>query len=198
MPRIGTMSPDEDTERAPRLPGVGPGRPLRADARRNRARVVDAARAAFAEEGFEVPLDVIARRAGVGAGTIYRHFPSKEALFAAVQQEQVQELITRAQALLASDDPAAAFAQFMELLAGQAEVKRDLPEAIAVPTGLGQQLQSVLGTLLERAQAVGAVRPDLTAGDLIALLKALYQLARTADRPRIDRLRAVVLAGLRP
>jgi len=175
-----------------------PGRPLRADARRNRARVVDAARAAFAEEGFEVPLDVIARRAGVGAGTIYRHFPSKEALFAAVQQEQVQELITRAQALLASDDPAAAFAQFMELLAGQAEVKRDLPEAIAVPTGLGQQMQSVLGTLLERAQAVGAVRPDLTAGDLIALLKALYQLARTADRPRIDRLRAVVLAGLRP
>ena len=175
-----------------------PGRPLRADARRNRARVVDAARAAFAEEGFEVPLDVIAQRAGVGAGTVYRHFPSKEALFAAVQQEQVQELITRAQALLASDDPAEAFSQFMELLAGQAEVKRDLPEAIAVPTGLGQQMQSVLGALLERAQAAGAVRPDLTAGDLVALLKALYQLARTADRPQLDRLRAVVLGGLRP
>ena len=198
MPRIGTMSPDDDTERAPRLLEAVPGRPLRADARRNRARVVDAARAAFAEEGFEVPLDVIAQRAGVGAGTVYRHFPSKEALFAAVQQEQVQELITQAQALLASDDPAEAFSQFMELLAGQAEVKRDLPEAIAVPTGLGQQMQSVLGALLERAQAAGAVRPDLTAGDLVALLKALYQLARTADRPQLDRLRAVVLGGLRP
>ena len=76
MSRIGTMSPDDDTERAPRLLEAVPGRPLRADARRNRARVVDAARAAFAEEGFEVPLDVIAQRAGVGAGTVYRHFPS--------------------------------------------------------------------------------------------------------------------------
>lgn len=193
--RIGTMTPD-NTERPPRLPAAT--RPLRADARRNRARVLDAARAVFAEQGFDVPLDVIAQHAGVGAGTVYRHFPSKEALFTAVQEEQVHELVTRAQTLLSSDDPATAFDTFMELLTDQAQVKRDLPEAITIPTELGQQMQQVLTALLDRAQKAGSVRPDLTSGDLVALLKALFQVARHADPHQLNRLRNVVLAGLHP
>jgi AcrR family transcriptional regulator len=160
--------------------------------------VLDAARAAFAEQGVDVPLDVIARRAGVGAGTVYRHFPSKEALFAAVQEEQVQDLIVRAEGLLASDHPGRAFDTFMGLLADQARVKRDLPEAITVSTELGKRMQQVLAALLKRAQTAGTVRADLTAGDLVALLKALIQIAQDADPHQLDRLRAVVLAGLRP
>jgi len=173
-------------------------RPLRADARRNRARVVDAARAAFAEHGVDVPLDVIAARAGVGAGTVYRHFPSKEALFAAVQEEGVRELVATAEGLLAAGDPGGAFFTFLDLLADQAAVKRDLPEAIAVPSGLGDRMRAALGALLDRAQRAGAVRADLVADDLVALLKALFQVARTADAPQLARLRGVVLAGLRP
>jgi len=192
------MTPDKDTERPPRLATAVPGRPLRADARRNRARVVDAARAAFAEQGFEVPLDVIAARAGVGAGTVYRHFPSKEALFAAVQEEQVRELIARAQELLTSEAPGTAFYVLMGLLADQAQVKRDLPDAITVPSDVGQQMQTVLTALLDRAREAGTVRPDLTADDLVALLKALFQIARDADVHQINRLRTVILSGLHP
>jgi AcrR family transcriptional regulator len=162
--------------------------------------VIDAARVAFAEQGVDVPLDEIARRAGVGAGTVYRHFPSKEALFTAVQEEQVRALLATAQDLLtsASADPATAFYGFMDLLARQAEVKRDLPEALAVATDLGRQMQTVLAALLEQAQTAGAVRPELTGDDLVALLKALFQVAREADPEQIERLRTVVLAGLRP
>jgi len=160
--------------------------------------VVDAARAAFAEQGVDVPLDVIAARAGVGAGTVYRHFPSKEALFAAVQEEQVHHLIAQAEDLLARGDPATAFDTFMGLLADQARVKRDLPEAITVPTEVGERMQQVLAALLGRAQTAGSVRADLTAGDLVALLKALIQIGRDADPDQLHRLRTVVLAGLRP
>src|SRR3954449_5612758 len=84
----------DDTERAPRL--STPDRPLRADARRNRERVLTAAREAFAESGYGVPLDAIAARGGVGPGTVYRHFPTKEALFEAVTVARVRELVALA------------------------------------------------------------------------------------------------------
>ena len=144
-----------------------------------------------------MPLDVIAARAGVGAGTVYRQFPSKEALFAAVQEEAVRDLIVCAEGLLTADDPASGFDTFLELLADQARIKRDLPEAITVPTELGARMREVLAALLERAQEAGAVRTDLTAGDLVILLKALVQIARDADPNQLSRLRAVMFAGLR-
>ena len=90
--------------------GATPGpRRLRADARRNRQRVLDAATAAFATEGVAVPVDEIARRAGVGAGTVYRHFPTKEALVEAIVLSRVEWLIGEARVLAGTDDPGTAF-----------------------------------------------------------------------------------------
>ncbi len=82
-----------------------PARPLRADAARNRARVLDVAYETFAAEGLSVPIDEIARRAGVGAGTVYRHFPTKESLFAAVIENRMQRIVDDGYALLKSEGP---------------------------------------------------------------------------------------------
>ena len=89
-----------------------PDRPLRADARRNREQVLRAAREAFAESGYGVPLDEIAARAGVGPGTVYRHFPAKEALFQAVVTARIEDLLGDARARADGDDPGGAFSAF--------------------------------------------------------------------------------------
>src|ERR1700749_2405710 len=94
------------------LPGTGPdqrSRSVRADARRNRSRVLDAARGAFASDGLAIPLDEIARRAGVGPGTVYRHYPTKDALFAAVVADRLERLTEQARQLQATLDPGQAF-----------------------------------------------------------------------------------------
>ena len=115
-------------------------RPLRADARRNRERVLEAARAAFGAEGSDVSLDDIARRAGVGAGTVYRHFATKDALFEAVVLDRIGELVEEAHALADDPDPGRAFLSFVELLARaqySTAVRRDInvSDVMALMTG---------------------------------------------------------------
>src|SRR5579862_4979056 len=141
-------------------------RPLRADARRNREKVLRAARDAFAASGFAVPLDEIAARAGVGPGTVYRHFPTKEALFEAVAAGRVEDLIADARARADTANPEEAFFGFMARIGQEAQAKRDLPDAIAVPGPLQDAVREALAALLRRAQDAGAVRADVTAGDL--------------------------------
>jgi AcrR family transcriptional regulator len=148
-------------------------RPLRADARRNREKVLRAARDAFATSGFGVPLDEIAARAGVGPGTVYRHFPTKEALFEAVITARIEDLIADARARVGSADPGAAFFGFLTRIGQEAAVKRDLSDAIAVPGALQNELYAALDLLLRRAQQAGAVRADIAAPELIALLKGV-------------------------
>jgi AcrR family transcriptional regulator len=172
---------------------------LRADARRNRQRVLDAARDAFAESGRAVPLDEIAARAGVGPGTVYRHFPTKEDLFQAVVAARVEDLVADARRRAADPDAGAAFFGFLDRLAAEGAAKRDTSDAIAVPGAVRAALHEALAELLQRAQAAGAVRPDVTAGDLIALFKGM--LTAVHDEPgatRADLLVSVVSAGLRP
>jgi len=179
-------------------------RPLRADARRNRERVLAAARAAFAESGFAVPLDEIAVRAGVGPGTVYRHFPTKEALFEAVALARVQDLVADARARAADPEPGTAFEGFLARLAAEAVAKADLPDALA---GSGSarvaaavaELHEALDELLRRAQRSGDVRGDIAAGDVIALFKGLLQATRSgaAGSARPDLLLAVIRDGLR-
>ncbi|WP_103383581.1 TetR/AcrR family transcriptional regulator [Pseudonocardia dioxanivorans] len=176
-------------------------RPLRADARRNREKVLRAAQEAFAEHGMGVPLDEIAGRAGVGPGTVYRHFPTKEALFEAVVAARMQDLITAARAGAHAADPGEAFFGFLALLADEAGVKRDLSDALVAPpavaTSLRTDLRAALEVLLTRAQQAGAVRDGIRVDDLFALLKGLMAaLVETADDAR-DRLIAVVVDGLR-
>src|SRR5262252_10517217 len=179
------------------------GRPLRADAARNRERVLRAARQAFAESGYGVPLDEIAARAGVGPGTVYRHFPAKEALFQAVITARVEDLIDDARARADADDPDGAFFGFLARIGEEAAAKRDMPDAIAIAGSLQDRLHSAVDVLLRRAQEAGAVRADIRTPDLIVLLKGLLASIQDAqaaapDPALRDRVLAVLTDGLRP
>ena len=187
-----------------------PPRPQRADAVRNRAKVLDAARAAFAAEGLAVPLDEIARRAGVGAGTVYRHFPTKEALFEAVIADQLAALAEDAEARAAEGgDPGEQFFTFFATVIEDGTRKADLADALtSAGVDLRQEtlasagrLQRALAALLEGAQRAGAVRPDVDTMDLHALAAG----ALAAERKRVSgpnaepgRLTRIIADGLRP
>ena len=200
--------PDVDLARAPRTGAAqgaaaqgaaGPGRALRADAARNRENVLRAAREAFAESGYGVPLDEIAARAGVGPGTVYRHFPTKEALFEAVVTARVQDLVADARARADASDPGAAFFDFLARIAAESAAKRDLPDAISIAGSLRKDLNAALDVLLRRAQQAEAVRADVRTPDLIVLFKGLFaSLADISDPARRDLVFAVLADGLRP
>ncbi len=177
-------------------------RPLRADARRNREKVLRAAQEVFAASGYGVPLDEIAARAGVGPGTVYRHFPSKEELFEAVVTARVRDLIDDARGRSGDADPGEAFFGFLGRFRQEAAAKRDLPEAIAITGSLQEELHAALDALLRRAQQAGAVRPEITTQDIITLLKGLLSSINdgppgAASQARADRLLNVVADGLR-
>ncbi len=176
-------------------------RPLRADAQRNRDRVLDAARDVFAESGYGVPLDEIADRAGVGPGTVYRHFPTKEALFQAVVAARVADLVDDARRRVADADPGEAFFGFLARLGAEGATKRDFPDAITIRDPLRDELHQAMAVLLHRAQDSGAVRPGITVADVVALLKGLLTSAHDGhdghDPSRMERILAVVIDGLR-
>ncbi|MGY0058593.1 TetR/AcrR family transcriptional regulator [Streptomyces sp. LZ34] len=170
------------------------GRPLRADARRNRERILRAAREAFAAEGIAVPLDEIARRAGVGPGTVHRHFPTKETLFEAVVREHLEQLAHEARAALADAAAGPAFFAFLTRMATEADAKQDLSEAITEAGGrmgteteaLAADLRDLFDALLTRAQAAGAVRKDVDAADVQAIVVGALVAGRRrgrSDRP---------------
>jgi AcrR family transcriptional regulator len=182
------------------------GPPLRADARRNRDLILAAADEAFADEGLGVPVDEIARRAGVGAGTLYRHFPTKEALFEAVLVAHMDRLACYGRGLASSDRPDEALFEFVRGLASEATSKRSLVEALsgagydikATSLEAKTDLEEAFQNLLSRAQSAGLVRPDVQVADLMGLVMGTCALA--ADE-RTDcsqsRMLAVVFAGLR-
>ena len=153
-------------------------RPLRADARRNRAKVLEAAEEVFASEGLAVPIDEVARRAGVGVGTVYRHFPTKEALFEAIVVARLEALVERAEELCTSDDPGAAMFTFIAELVDLAVKKKDLTDELAragvqseeLVAGVKERLEDGFEVLLKRAQAAGAVRLDINRTDVTALV----------------------------
>ena len=184
-------------------------RPPRADAVRNRARVLDAASEAFAAEGVAVPLDEIARRAGVGAGTVYRHFPTKEALFEAVLTDRVLGLAADAESRLAADaDPGEAFFGFFFAMINTGRAKADLAEALAA-AGFGlspetrqasARLLGGFGALVERAQQAGALRADVSTQDLHALIVAALAGEKRAEANsdhETGRMTRIICDGLR-
>ena len=182
-------------------------RPLRADARRNRERVLAAATAAFAAEGLSVPLDEIARRAGVGPGTLYRHFPAKEALWAAVLDSRLQRLAARQRRCTDAPDPGEALLGFIDRLVAEAAPKRDLADALASAgtdvsatlTGTATRLREAIGELLATAQRSGTIRADIGVAELMAILSGiLFALrGRSGDQPDPHRAVAVLRDGLR-
>ncbi len=153
-------------------------RPLRADAQRNRQRVLEAAEAVFASEGISVPVDVIAEKAGVGVGTLYRHFPTKEKLFEAILVQRIIEIAADARSRLEADDPGVAFFGFLQYLVEESTLKRDLILALAgagvefevVVAGPKQDLHDAVTGLLLAAQDAGAVRTDVTSAMVLSLI----------------------------
>jgi AcrR family transcriptional regulator len=193
--------PTEDTEA-----GCGAHLVKRADARRNRVQILKAAEESFAEFGVGVPIDVIAQRACVGVGTVYRHFPTKEALAEAVIASRMQQLAEDANALATSDNPGEAFYSFVQRLAEEGTAKRDLVDALSgagieVKAKLSAEKEAMdqaMGALLERAQAVGAVRQDVELADLFGLIMGTCALAGSVDVGcSRTRMLSVVCDGLR-
>jgi AcrR family transcriptional regulator len=188
---------------------AGEPRSMRADAQRNYEKLLAAASAAFLEHGADdVSLEEIARRAGVGIGTLYRHFPTRQALLEAVYRDQVELLRARAEELLAGDSAGDAFASWVRALAAFSSTKRSLISAMLATLGKDSELLSSCSlvirtaaeTLLARAQQAGAVRPDVTATDVIRLVHGISIASERmpTDPAQADRMLALILDGLRP
>ncbi|HVQ49187.1 MAG TPA: helix-turn-helix domain-containing protein [Mycobacterium sp.] len=177
-----------------------PERPLRADAARNRARVLEAALETFAADGLSVPIDEIARRAGVGAGTVYRHFPAKEDLVEAVIADQMQRIIDGGHALLEAGNPGEALFTFLRAAVEWSATNRGLVDALADSGNevkdAEEQFKDLLGALLRAAQDAGTARKDVGVADVKALMVGL-QAMHSYNDDAAARLRDVVLDGLR-
>jgi AcrR family transcriptional regulator len=192
--RYGVVTPDVN----------GRARPLRADAARNRARVLDAAHECVAAKGAAVSTEEIARCAGVGVGTVFRHFPTKEALLQAVFADRLSRFAAEADRLAAGTDPRTALFAVLTRAVDTYATKHAIADALSaagVEAGplaalAGATLRDTLARLLAAAQRAGTVRADVTADDLVALLLGTLRAAEYAGGSP-DRLLAVVLDGLR-
>lgn len=182
-------------------------RPLRADAQQNRERVLEVAREVFAH-GLDAPIDDIAQRAGVGIGTVYRHFPNKEALFEAIVIHSLEHFLDDTKPLETSGDPSQAFMDFVDkyLVAGAA--KRSFMKALnksGLPTKRGPMqkmfdgIRESLAVILARAQKAKVIRADVGPEEVLALLRGISAANDGYDGESKDRalLRTVVLDGLR-
>jgi AcrR family transcriptional regulator len=182
-------------------------RPMRADARRNHERLLAVAKVAFAARGAEASLDDIARQAGVGAGTLYRHFPTREALLEAVYREEVEILCREADRLGGDQDPAQALAAWLRALVRYVATKRGLSTALKAMVGTDSAVFAVCheaitrhgGALLEGAQRAGAVRADLSLSDLLRLASAIGTATEQAphDEGLAERLLGLMMDGWR-
>ena len=178
-------------------------RPKRADARRNQEKLLAAAREAFTERGKEASLEDIARRAGVGIGTLYRNFPTREALLEAVYVDEVEEISRKAHDL-ADRDPWEALTAWLREYAGFSATKRALLDAMlatmdadaAVFTSCRTAIMDAGGLLLRRAQEAGVVRPDTSVIDVVRMVSSIAAIP-TADPGQVERILDVALDGLR-
>lgn len=212
---IQPMNPRQDLPAAtgyagstPQPPGAVPGRALRRDAARNRQRILKAAADVFTERGLDASLDDVARRAGVGVGTVYRRFPSKAALADALFEQRIDALVLLAEQASTEPDPWAGLVAFLEraaeMLAGDRGLRQILMFAAHGHDRVGyarDRMRPAVARLLERAQAAGQVRADLAPTDVPILefmVGAIAEYAREV-RPTIwRRYLALMLDALRP
>ncbi|MEW1861627.1 TetR/AcrR family transcriptional regulator [Streptomyces sp. NPDC088194] len=183
------------TERAPR----------RADAEQNRARIVDVARVALTESA-DATLNSIAKRAGVGQGTLYRHFATREALLLAVYRQDIEELLCAAPELLRAHEqrPLDALRLWLDRLAAYGRIKHGVAQAVEAATRADlsneyyDRVIDTIGSLLRAGQDAGAVRADVDAPDVLLLVDFLWRSDQGPDwEPRTRHLLGLVLDGLR-
>ncbi len=182
-------------------------RPMRADAVKNRRRILEVAEAVFAAEGVSVPIDTVAERAGVGVGTLYRHFPTKETLFEAIVMLRLQELIESATVHSEGGDPADALFAFLREFARQASAKRDLFEALnsagfdikSQCSEMVDEMKRSIDHLRQRAVDTGEVRSDVSTEEMIGLLSGACQAVShgAPGEVNVQRMVEVVFDGLR-
>lgn len=181
---------------------------VRADAQRNHDKILEAAEEVFALEGVTAPIDMVAERAGVGIGTLYRHFPTKESLFEAIVTTRLSSLLASADGFTRDLDPAIALDAFLREFARQAAEKQDLFQALGQAgidvkskySGLVDELADRVETLRQRAVAAGAIRGDVSSNDIMNLVVGTCHAAghNGSDDEGLQRLVSVVIAGLQP
>ena len=195
------------TAAGPAPDAVRPVRQPRADKQRNRERLIGTAKVAFADVGVDVSLEEIARRAGVGIGTLYRHFPTRDAVVEAVYRREVEQLAGAATRLLATLPPAEALREWMRLAVDYIATKKVMASALGAIVGgapelvaaSGARITDALFLLVDRASASGDIRPDVTPDDLLrALVGFTYGNAGAGWQASALRLVDILMDGLRP
>ncbi len=182
------------------------GRPLRADARRNRQRVLEVAAAAFTAEGLGVSVHEIARRAGVGTGTVSRHFPTKEALFQAIVLDRIERCVTTARTLAETEEPGVAFFAYFAYMVDEGAADHALADALvgggfdieAAAARSEHDIMGALHQLLTAAQQTGSIRTDVDTADVRALIAGCLARERDqADQTARQRMITIASDGLR-
>ncbi len=179
-------------------------KPLRADARRNRERLLDAALALFVECGPDVALEAVAKRAGVGIGTLYRHFPTREALVEAAYRSEVGHLCEAAEELLRDRAPDAALAAFMDRFVDYAATKRGMKPMLMAVAESGsdvfadtrEQIVGAVARLVDAGVAAGAIRSDVDADDVLRAMGIVWSLP-AGQEEQARRVLGIVMDGLR-
>lgn len=189
------------------MTATDPTRPMRADARENREKLLSVASREFAEGGPGVSLELIAHNTGVGIGTLYRHFPTREALIEAVYRNEVDQLCGAASSLLAERPPADALAEWMERFVSYAKTKRGLSGALKAvaasqsdlfPT-TRKRLLAAIGELLKAGVAAGQIRSDVGAEDVMISINAIWTITAEGEQWAAQALRVLrlLMDGLR-
>ncbi|WP_326836999.1 TetR/AcrR family transcriptional regulator [Amycolatopsis rhabdoformis] len=178
--------------------------PQRSDAKANRARILEVARTTLAEDG-DASLNSIAKRAEVGPGTLYRHFPSREALVLAVYRAELEGLVDRAIALLREEPPLTALRHYFERLAGHIRIKRGLGDALsaanhdAITTESYGPVIDTIALILTTGEHDGTIRPGLDPDDVLLMMGCVWRTpAGPAGEAQSQRLLDLVLDSLRP
>jgi AcrR family transcriptional regulator len=197
---------DKTESRSAGLTRRGPGvRHLRADAQRNLDALLQSAMAVFATSGVDAPVRQIAEKAGVGVGTVYRHFPQRSDLIVAVFRREVDACADAASALAADHEPDQALARWMQCYVDFISAKRGLAAALhsgdpaydTLPSYFQKRLRPALQTLLEAAAAAGEMRADVKPDDLLRAVASLSAPAHSGDPAQARRMVALLVDGLR-
>jgi AcrR family transcriptional regulator len=202
----GDVVTDKREDRGDGLePRGGADRRVRADAQRSLDALLLAAKDVFATSGVDAPVREIAEKAGVGLGTLYRHFPQRSDLIAAVFRREIDACADIAPVLAGEHEPFEALANWMQRYAGFVGTKRGLAKALHsgdpafdnLPGYFDQRLRPALHTLLKAAMAAGAVRADIDADELLGAVASLCMSTHNAEPGRAERMVALLVDGLR-
>ncbi|WP_406087085.1 TetR/AcrR family transcriptional regulator [Kitasatospora purpeofusca] len=183
----------------------GARRPLRADARRNREKILAAAVRVFTTQGLDAQMERVAKEAGVGSATLYRNFPTREALVEAVYRNEVARLCEAAPALLAEHPPAEALRAWTRLFLDYVTAKYGMIDALRAAAAAGESpygrsrelIRDAVAMLMDACAAAGAIRTDIGPADLAAALEGIALTSAGADRrPQAERLLGLTLDGL--